>query len=248
MRIRQSQGQTTAQCFFRSLWWFHCWTYFFEFWTDLCLSELWFGAVKLQDVSAMWKLMSRRWRPKSHKYLLEKTVPCPSKPRCWQVGFVLWLAMKQGLTHWEGGAFNQGQAKVWVINEFSKARRACKVGSEQYCATAQPVTHAIYLAKSIDTTWHRHLKYIASSVTSRVTSRNCQQFFGLGDLGRLFQPCSTVRTWLVSSAGAMDSLVPGFSLSLKFFPLLDAWSVSMPDVYPGPYGEEASVCFGASIV
>ena len=170
------------------------------------------------------------------------------EPRCWQVGFVLWLAMKQGLMHWEGGAFNQGQAKVWVINEFSKARRACKVGSEQYCATAQPVTHAIYLAKSIDTTWHRHLKYIASSVTSRVTSRNCQQFFGLGDLGRLFQPCSTDRTWLVSSAGAMDSFVPGFSLSLKFLPLLDAWALSQPDVYPGPIGEEASVCFGASIV
>lgn len=42
--------------------------------------------------------------------------------------------------------------------------------------------------------------------------------------------------------------MPGFSLSLKFLPLLDAWALSQPDVYPGPIGEEASVCFGASIV
>ena len=46
----------------------------------------------------------------------------------------------------------------------------------------------------------------------------------------------------------MELLVPGFSLSLKFFPLLDAWAGKMADRYPGPYGEEASVSFGAPIV
>ena len=46
----------------------------------------------------------------------------------------------------------------------------------------------------------------------------------------------------------MESLVPGFSLSLKFFPLRDAWAGKMADRYPGPYGEEASVFFGAPIV
>lgn len=43
----------------------------------------------------------------------------------------------------------------------------------------------------------------------------------------------------------MDSLVPGFSLSMKFLPLLDAWAGTIPGPYgePVPYGEEASFFF-----